>query len=84
MFRKTSSQKEFSRPGQWCSHHPQKCSKKVWTWHLGRRVSGGLGSVGQMVGLKHLRGFSNLNNSLTLTHLYPTLQGYQWRALHCF
>jgi len=41
-------------PGKW-SHHPWRCSKNMYRWHLVTRFSRH-GSVGLTVGLDDLRG----------------------------
>lgn len=41
-------------PGEWWNHHPWKCSKNKEVWCLGTGCSGGLSSVGSMIGLNDL------------------------------
>lgn len=38
-------------PGKWWNHHPRKCSKRVWIWHLGTWFSSELDGTKLIVGL---------------------------------
>ena len=70
ILRKISSQKDWlgtgkGCPQRWWSHHPWRCSRTVWMWQWGTRVSGH-GGDGLTVRLDDLSSLSNLNDSMIL------------------
>lgn len=80
---KMSSLKMWSGTGPGCPGSGEspslKHSNPVWMWHLGPWFKGGHGSTGLMAGFNHLRGLSNLNNSVILVFHLPlgtTCQGW--------